>query len=223
MNAERGTRIGLAILAKAPVPGLAKTRLIPHLGAEGAAALQRWLLQRIVTTALAADIGPVTLWCTPDIGHPAFAVCSAFGPLALRRQPDGDLGERMLAAIAGSTTPFGTVVVGTDCPLLTPALLRRAADALARHDATVVPADDGGYVLIGMRRPSPRVFTAVDWGSGHVMDQTRARLSELGWRWKEFESLRDVDCGEDLAQLTACFPDAVSLAAVEPISRQLDV
>ncbi|MBL8419518.1 MAG: glycosyltransferase, partial [Dechloromonas sp.] len=69
MNAERGTRIGLAILAKAPVPGLAKTRLIPHLGADGAAALQRWLLERIVTTALAADIGPVSLWCTPDIGH----------------------------------------------------------------------------------------------------------------------------------------------------------
>lgn len=219
MNTERGTRIGLAILAKAPVPGLAKTRLIPHLGAEGAAALQRWLLQRIVTTALAADIGPVTLWCTPDTGHPAFVACSVLGPLALRRQPDGDLGERMLAAIAGSTTPFGTVVVGTDCPLLTPALLRRAADALARHDATVVPADDGGYVLIGMRRPSPRVFADVDWGSGHVMDQTRARMAELGWRWKEFESLRDVDRGEDLAQLIACFPDAVSLTAVEPISR----
>ena len=219
MNTERGTRIGLAILAKAPVPGLAKTRLIPHLGAEGAAALQRWLLQRIVTTALAADIGPVTLWCTPDTGHPAFVACSVLGPLALRRQPDGDLGERMLAAIAGSNTPFGTLVVGADCPLLTPALLRRAANALASHDATVVPADDGGYVLIGMRRPSPRVFADVDWGSGHVMDQTRARMAELRWRWKEFESLRDVDRGEDLAQLIACFPDAVSLTAVEPISR----
>lgn len=219
MNAERGNRTGLAILAKAPVPGLANTRLIPHLGAEGAAALQRWLLQRIVTTALAADIGPVTLWCTPDTGHPAFVACSVLGPLALRRQPDGDLGERMLAAIAGSNTPFGTLVVGADCPLLTPALLRRAANALASHDATVVPADDGGYVLIGMRRPSPRVFADVDWGSGHVMDQTRARMAELGWRWKEFESLRDVDRGEDLAQLIACFPDAVSLTAVEPISR----
>jgi uncharacterized protein len=205
-------RIGVAILAKAPLAGFAKTRLIPHLGAEGAAGLQRWLLQRTVTTALSAGIGPVSLWCAPDTTHPDFALCRAFGPLALRRQPEGDLGERMLAAIAGTTTPAGTLVIGTDCPALTPALLRQAANALAAHDATVIPAEDGGYVLIGMHRAAPRVFNDVDWGSGRVMAQTQERLKEIGWHWQEFASLWDVDRGEDLARLDACFPASAEKA-----------
>jgi len=209
---EQRPRVSVAILAKAPLAGFAKTRLIPHLGAEGAAALQRWLLQRTLTTALTADIGPVTLWCTPDAGHPDFAMCRTFGPLALRQQPDGDLGKRMQAAIAGSDTLAGTLVVGTDCPVLAPGLLRQAASVLADHDATVVPAEDGGYVLIGMREASARVFTDVDWSTTRVMAQTRARLAETGWRWKEFEPLWDVDRSEDLERLIEYFPSSMNKA-----------
>jgi len=209
---ERYPGVGLAILAKAPLAGFAKTRLIPDLGAEGAAGLQRWLLQRTVRTALSAGIGPVTLWCAPDTAHPDFALCRTFGPLALRRQPDGDLGERMLAAITEPITPAGTLVIGTDCPALTPALLRQAANALAGHDAVVVPAEDGGYVLIGMQQAAPRVFDAVDWSTGRVMAQTRARLAEMDWRWQEFAPLWDVDRGEDLERLDACFPASLDKA-----------
>jgi hypothetical protein len=207
MNVERVGRTGLAILAKAPVPGLAKTRLIPHLGAEGAAALQRWLLQRIVTTALAAEVGPVTLWCAPDVDHPEFSDCRNRGQVVLRPQADGDLGARMHAAVAGSPAPAGVLVVGTDCPVLTPGLLRRAAASLDQDDATVIPAEDGGYVLIGVRHPSLRVFTDIDWGSGKVMAQTRERLSEAGWRWSEFPPLWDVDRDEDFQRLCDLFPE----------------
>jgi rSAM/selenodomain-associated transferase 1 len=164
MNAERGNRTGLAILAKAPVPGLAKTRLIPLLGADGAAALQKWLLQRTVAIAVAADVGPVTLWCAPAVGHPEFSACRNRGQVVLRRQAPGDLGARMHAAVAGSPAPVGVLVVGTDCPVLTPGLLRRAAASLDQDDATVIPAEDGGYVLIGMRHPSRRVFKNTDFG-----------------------------------------------------------
>jgi hypothetical protein len=209
---EHHADVGVAILAKAPLAGFAKTRLIPHLGAEGAAALQRWLLQRTVVTALSAGIGPVTLWCAPDTAHPDFATCRTSGPLTLRRQPDGDLGERMLAAIAGASALRGTLVIGTDCPALTPGLLRQAANALAGHDAAVVPAEDGGYVLIGMRQAAPRIFEAVDWGSARVMAQTRARLREIGWRWQEFAPLWDVDRGEDLDRLNASFPASMEEA-----------
>ena len=209
---EACANIGVAILAKAPLAGFAKTRLIPRLGAEGAAGLQRWLLQRTVTTALSAGIGPVTLWCAPDTLHPDFALCHTFGPLALRRQPDGDLGERMLTAFAETTTPAGTLVIGTDCPALTPALLRQAANALAGHDAAVVPAEDGGYVLIGMRQAAPRIFDAVDWSTGRVMAQTRERLVEIGWRWQEFAPLWDVDRGADLDRLNASFPAGMEKA-----------
>lgn len=211
MKAETTPRIEIAILAKAPIAGLAKTRLIPHLGANGAAALHGWLLQRTVATAVVADLGPVTLWCTPNTDHPEFAVCRAFGAVALRRQAEGNLGERMHTAIAESSTAAGTLVIGTDCAVLTPGLLRQAAASLQQHDATVVPAEDGGYVLIGMRQASRQAFQAVDWGTERVMAQTRARLTTMNWRWREFSPLWDVDRKEDCERLAERFPEICAL------------
>ena len=202
------SRVGVAILARAPIPGAAKTRLIPALGAEGAARLQRWMLQRTVAMALVADVGPVSLWCAGDPAHPDFAVCRAFGRVDLQPQPEGDLGERMLAAIASSSTPAGTLVIGTDCPALGAAQLRESARALGDHDAVVIPAEDGGYVLIGMKTPAPEAFAGVDWGSARVMAQTRQRLAALGWRWQEADPLWDVDLPQDLDRLFAGYPDA---------------
>lgn len=211
MKPEDSLRIGVAILAKAPIAGLAKTRLIPHLGADGAAALQRWLLQRTVAAAVIADLGPVTLWCAPEIHHPEFAVCRAFGSVELRRQPDGDLGERMHAAIAESSTTAGTLVIGTDCAVLTPGLLRQAAESLRHHDATVVPAEDGGYVLIGMREAGRHAFDEVNWSTERVMEQTRARLTAMNWRWRELPPLWDVNRREDFERLAELFPDTRAL------------
>lgn len=206
-NPERKAPVAVAILAKAPIPGLAKTRLIPHLGADGAADLQRWLLRRAVATALAADIGPVTLWCAPDPEHPAFLASLDQGPLSLRQQPDTDLGERMRLAIAESTAA-GTLVVGTDCPLLTPGHLQRAAAALADHDAVVTPAEDGGYVLIGMQEARHQVFADVAWSTDRVMAQTRHRLASIDWKWAEFAPLWDVDRSEDFERLLHCLPES---------------
>jgi rSAM/selenodomain-associated transferase 1 len=203
---------GIAILAKAPVPGYAKTRLIPHLGEAGAAALQGWLLERTLRTVLAAGLGPVTLWCAPDATHSAFADCRRLGRIALREQPLGDLGERMHRAIEASAAPGGTLVIGTDCPALTPGHLCAAAAALREHDAALVPAEDGGYVLIGLRRAARRVFETVDWSTARVMAQTRARLDEAGLRCREFAPLWDVDRGSDLARLVECHPELAGLA-----------
>lgn len=211
MSTEPPARIGVAILAKAPIAGYAKTRLIPRLGPQGAATLQRWLLQRTVATSVQAAIGPVSLWCAPDIDHPEFARFSTAGALTLRPQPAGDLGARMHAAIAESSTVAGTLVIGTDCPLLSPELLRQAAASLNEHDATVVPADDGGYVLIGLRRAAQQVFERVAWSTAEVMEQTRERLTELNWRWAELSSLWDVDRDADFARLAALFPELRTL------------
>lgn len=217
VSTEYDDRVGVAILAKAPIPGLAKTRLIPHLGEDGAAALQRWLLQRTVATAVVADVGPVTLWCAPDTHHPEFAVCRAFGPVTLRQQPEGDLGERMFAAIAESLSQAGTLVIGTDCPLLTPKLLRKAADTLKERDAIVIPAEDGGYVMIGMHEASRHVFNAIEWSSERVMAQTRQRLATVDWRWTEFDALWDVDRAEDFERLAGLYPDARNLAPLRRV------
>lgn len=202
--------IGIAILAKAPIPGLAKTRLIPHLGAEGAAALQRWLLQRTVATALGADIGPVTLWCTPDTQHPDFAQYAEPGQLTLRQQVEGDLGERMYCAVTESPTPAGTLVIGTDCPILTANHLQQAATALLTKDAVVTPAEDGGYVLIGLRQVAPAIFTGVEWSSEQVMAQTRQRLQSLDWQWLEFLPFWDVDRSNDYDRLIQLFPEVAA-------------
>ena len=92
-------RTDIAILAKAPVPGRAKTRLIPAIGAHAAAVLQERMTAQAVETALRRRLGPVTLWCAPDPRHASFRELCARHPVALMRQADGDLGARMLAAI----------------------------------------------------------------------------------------------------------------------------
>lgn len=207
----------LAILAKAPVPGLAKTRLISVLGEDGAARLHEGLIRQAVRTACAAATGPlhlapVTLWCTPDVTHPCFAAMPHMHGIALARQPDGDLGARMLAACAQHSDRLApTLVIGSDCPALTPAHLQQAARSLHEgSDAVLIPAEDGGYVLIGLRTPDVRVFQCIDWGQDCVLAQTRTRLRELGWRWDELETLWDVDRPDDLPRLFDEFPVLVT-------------
>jgi uncharacterized protein len=192
--------VALAILAKAPLPGFAKTRLAPALGANGAAALQARLIERAVETARAAGTGPVTLWAAPDQHHPAFQTLAALFGVTLARQPDGDLGARMLAAIAAARGP--AIVIGTDCPALQPAHLRAAADALAGGvDAVVVPVEDGGYALIGMREPQSALFADMAWSTAGVMAETRRRLTRLSLTWREPARLWDVDLPEDVERL----------------------
>jgi rSAM/selenodomain-associated transferase 1 len=194
--------VAVAILAKAPIPGFAKTRLIPALGEAGAATLQARLTERAVETATAAGTGPVTLWAAPDARHPAFAQLRVRFGIALACQGEGDLGARMLAALAAAGGP--ALVIGTDCPALTAEHLRTASDVLRDGtDVAVIPAEDGGYALIGLRAPEPTLFADIRWSSAGVMDETRRRLTELGLRWKEPVMLWDVDVPEDLERLRA--------------------
>lgn len=194
-------RVAIAILAKAPIPGFAKTRLTPALGAEGAAMFQKALIDRAVETACAAGTGPVTLWAAPDATHAAFAALRARG-VGLMQQVNGDLGARMLAALAAPGGP--ALVIGTDCPALSAGDLRAAADVLHGADAVVFPAEDGGYVLIGTRRPEAALFADMAWSTPQVMDETRRRLRQAKLTWQEPVTLWDVDLPEDLDRLRAC-------------------
>jgi rSAM/selenodomain-associated transferase 1 len=191
--------VAIAILAKAPIPGFAKTRLIPTLGAEGAAIFQKALIDRAVETACAAATGPVTLWATPDTTHTAFAALRARG-VGLMQQVDGDLGVRMLAALAPPGGP--ALVIGTDCPVLSADDLRTAADVLrGGRDVVVFPAEDGGYVLIGGRRPETLLFADMTWSTPQVMEETRRRLRQAKLTWQEPVTLWDIDLPEDLDRL----------------------
>jgi uncharacterized protein len=189
--------IAIAILAKAPIPGLAKTRLIPALGPEGAALLQARLIARTLATACAAATGPVRLWASPDKTH--FRPLVQEFPIKLARQVDGDLGARIHAALQDNCP---ALVIGTDCPALEPTHLRAAADALRDGaDAVIIPAEDGGYVLIGLRRPQPRLFADMQWGAETVLAQTRRRAAEIGLGVRELAPLWDVDVPEDLDRM----------------------
>jgi uncharacterized protein len=194
--------VAVAVLAKAPIPGFAKTRLIPVLGARGAAMLQARLVERAVETACAAAVGPVSLWTAPDETHPAFQSIGARLAITLARQADGDLGARMLATITRANS--GVLVIGSDCPALTADHLRAAAEILRNHaDVVVIPAEDGGYALIGMRTPEPALFSDMPWSTPGVMDETRRRLRTLGLTWHEPTTLWDVDLPRDLERMRA--------------------
>ncbi|MBX9610983.1 MAG: TIGR04282 family arsenosugar biosynthesis glycosyltransferase [Burkholderiales bacterium] len=201
-----GPTAAVAILAKAPVAGLAKTRLIPLLGAAGAARAQRRFARRTLVTALAAAPGAVTLWCAPDPAHRFFRAVQRSTGAACWPQPDGDLGLRMGRVFdhhfaQQPHTPL--LLVGTDCPVLTPAHLQQAAQALATHDVVLIPAEDGGYVLIGMRRSVPPAFEGVAWSTPQVLAQTRAQLRLAGASWLELAPLWDVDEPPDWQRLQA--------------------
>ena len=193
----------LAVFARAPVAGEAKTRLIPRLGAEGAARLHERLVEHTLTTALAATLGPVELWCAGPPEHAFFQRCARRFGVELMPQADGDLGRRMLAVFerrAGAAT----LLVGTDCPALTADHLRACAAALAGGaDAVFLPAEDGGYGLVGMTQPIAEIFTAMAWSTDAVMEETRRRLRGLGLAWSEPAVIWDVDRPEDAERLAA--------------------
>jgi uncharacterized protein len=198
--------VSIAILAKAPVPGLVNTRLIPTIGAHAAAVLQERLTARAIATSLAAEVGPVTLWCSPDATHSTFLKLVMQQRIVLKRQPEGDLGARMLAATVASTGPV--LVIGTDCPALTELHLRGAANALREgNDVTIIPAEDGGYVLIGTQMPQPAIFSGIAWGTNTVLAETRARIIEQRLGLTEQPPLWDVDTEAEYARLEREFPE----------------
>lgn len=194
-------------MAKAPLAGYAKTRLILALGAAGAARLHRQMTLRTLATARAAGLGPVTLWCAPDVRQRFFRALRLRCGIELRAQPEADLGQRMAAVFtAAGNRPL--LLIGTDCPVLTPDHLRQAALALHSADAVFITTEDGGYYLVGLRAPAPELFAGMAWSTPEVMTQTRARLAALGLRWQEVARLWDIDSAADLARWQALDAEA---------------
>ncbi len=192
----------LIVFAKAPVAGQAKTRLAPALGEVGAAALHKRLVMHTLTTVTRAALCPVQLWCAPDTTHPFFAACQHSFPLTLHAQQGHDLGERMAHAIESNLKQgFNSAIIGTDCPALSAADFTQAFTLLqGGHHVVLAPAMDGGYVLIGLTRFSPVLFSGIRWGSDEVLAATRERVAQLQWPLAELKTFQDIDREEDLAE-----------------------
>jgi hypothetical protein len=193
----------LIVFAKAPIPGQVKTRLIPSLGPLGAAKLYERLMLHTLAIAVNSKIGPVDLWCSPSTEHPFFIHCAEEFHVELFLQPAGDLGHQMAYAFQRTlkATPCA-LLIGTDCPSLTQEDLREALSRLQQgYNAVISPTEDGGYALMGLHHLSPVFFEGISWGTEVVLDQTRQRLHDLGWRWYELPKRWDVDRPEDVERL----------------------
>lgn len=206
----------IALMAKAPVAGQAKTRLAPALGPDGAAALAERLLRHALTQAAAARPVSITLWAAPDSTHAAFVSARRRHGALLRVQPPGDLGLRMARVFETAFAAVGDPVsdtepslcalplllTGTDAPALDAPMLQRAAAVLTTHDAVFVPALDGGYALVGLAHAAPGLladlFTGMRWSHDRVMYDTRLRLCNGGWRHVELPPVADIDEPGDL-------------------------
>ncbi len=182
----------IVIFAKAPVAGQVKTRLIPALGPEGAAALARRMLADTCREALAARTGAVELCLSGSLESTPQGV-------ELSRQGEGDLGER-LARAAERVIGSGEAVMflGTDCPALDASRLKQASAELERKDAVIHPTFDGGYALLGLRCYDATIFQGIEWSTSTVAADTIARVSALGWSLHVGETLLDIDEPEDL-------------------------
>ncbi len=197
----------ILVFAKAPVPGQVKTRLITHYGGWGAVSLYKAMLRRNLSLLQQMRFCPVQLWCAPHSRNPFFAACRRDYGLKLRVQQGADLGQRMNNALRSVLAEYqSALVIGGDCISLSKHDIRFALAALASgKDAVLGPAEDGGYVLIGLRRPCPRLFRGIAWGGSRVLAQTRQRLRHSRLNWVELPVRWDVDRPADVRRLKRHF------------------
>jgi len=194
----------IIVFAKAPQPGLAKTRLIPALGSEGAAALARRMLETTLEEALRAQVGPVELRVTPAVDDSAWRGIPIPGEVEISPQGDGDLGARLARATQnGLELNAAVMLIGCDCPELDSTALRQAAQTLRRVDALMHPTADGGYALLGLRRFDPRLFGDIPWSTSSVAHRTIQQLEALRWSVHVAAMLNDIDEPADLHHLPA--------------------
>ena len=199
----------LVVFTRYPVAGRTKTRLIPALGPEGAAALHRKMTAWTVRMARQAmRTGLRTLQVHFTGGHKPDMVAWLGPDLEYRQQSEGDLGARMHDAFARAFSD-GTrrvVIVGTDCPGLAAETIRKAFALLRSQDLVLGPTDDGGYYLIGLRQPAAHLFGDVAWGTDSVLQITMARAANVGLRTALLPKMQDVDTTDDLPVWDECGP-----------------
>lgn len=197
------TQERLIVFARFPVPGETKTRMIGHLGAMGAAELQdamtRHTLERV--REFAHERGAQTE--IRFTGGDAVKMATRYGnEWNYAQQGEGDLGRRLHCSIFEAFTAGANrvVVIGTDCPGISPSVLASAFDWLAEQDLVIGPAADGGFYLLGLRGPCVQLLDDIPWGTGEVFSRTLCAAKHLGLSSKVLSPLRDVDRPDDLTE-----------------------
>jgi rSAM/selenodomain-associated transferase 1 len=188
--------------AKSPASAQIKTRLAPALDAEQRRALHTAMTRHICRTVAAAELAPLQLWVDADPAHELFSTLKAECGPGCFVQRGSDLGARMYHTAQQVLASYQAVIfIGSDCPFIDADYLRSAALGLRDNDAVLGPATDGGYVLLGLRRLAPDLFSDIAWGTHTVLKITEARLQALRWPFARLGPRSDIDRPDDLALL----------------------
>jgi uncharacterized protein len=195
----------LMIFCKAPIAGQVKTRLTTELTAEQAMQVHIELTERTLQLAVTSNLCAVQLWCTPSTDHVFFAASAQTYHVTLQQQQGSDLGERMNNAFCLALKSYSrALIIGCDCPSLTGQDLEEALTVLNQcRYCILAPAEDGGYVLIGLNQPHPELFDDMPWGTGRVLELTRTRIKQSNLRYHALKQQWDIDTPEDLARYWA--------------------
>ena len=194
----------IIVFTRYPIPGRTKTRLIPTLGAKGAADLQRHLTEQVVET-----VRQCSQSCGVQVeirfnGGSATLMSRWLGTnLVYRRQEGRDLGEKMFNSFqqAFAEGSLKVILIGADIPDLTVTILEASLDLLDENDVVLGPANDGGYYLLGLREPTPSIFQNISWGSSRVLAETSQRAYGLGLKLGFVKTLDDVDSPQDILKM----------------------
>ena len=195
----------ILLFAKAPVEGSVNTRLIPDIGVQAATKLQFDLLHHRLTMLTQANLSTVQLMCAPDVQHECFVQCKQQYPITLIQQDGDDLGERLVNGTRNALQQYKyCIVIGTDAPALDENIINQAIEILkAESDVVFVPAEDGGYVLVGLQHPADFLFQQISWGSDEVMQQSRNKLDIHNVSYQELAPCWDIDRVEDYQRYLA--------------------
>jgi rSAM/selenodomain-associated transferase 1 len=195
-------KIRLVIFAKYPKAGQVKTRLIPAIGVEGSVQLARLMLRHTLDQAQQSQVGEIELCVSPDPKHDDWQDIYLPQQIYLTDQGEGDLGQRLTRAAQRVVEQGKAVVfIGTDCPALLSSMLQEVAIHLVKYDAVMIPASDGGYVLLALNQFDDSIFTDIQWSTDSVASDTLTKIKALGWSVALLPVLHDIDEPEDLVKL----------------------
>jgi len=193
----------LILFSRAPEAGKVKTRLIPALGKQGAAELQQRMSRHIIDQVFQAQFSHIEIQCQPDSKHPFFLHLLTDYCVELNPQKGEDLGKKMAHAMQQALLQYKyVIIIGTDAPVLNNSYMEQAFQKLQSGiDIVLGPAEDGGYVLIGLSRFEADIFNGIDWSTERVLQQTRERIQQANMSYHELSTLWDVDRPADLARI----------------------
>ncbi|MBC7751683.1 MAG: TIGR04282 family arsenosugar biosynthesis glycosyltransferase [Candidatus Saccharibacteria bacterium] len=207
-------KVRLVIFAKYPKVGQVKTRLIPAIGAEGAVKLANLMLRHTLDQALQSQVGEIELCVSPDSNSYEWQSIHLTQNIYLTDQGNGNLGQRLTRAAQRVVEEGKAVIfIGTDCPALNAAMLKEVVIQLEKYDAVMIPASDGGYVLLALKHFDHSVFMDIQWSTSSVASDSLTKIKALGWSVTLLPVLHDIDEPEDLNKLPLEWLAKISLRA----------